>query len=237
MDISIIIPAFNEEKRLASTLDKIYGYLSAKDWQYEVIVVDDGSLDKTKEVALASSLNKSGKLILLQNHKNMGKGYSVKAGIFASKFEYTLFSDADLSTPIEEVEKLSFYISSGFDIAIGSRSIPGSDVKVHQPFYRESMGRLFNWLVQFFVFKGIIDTQCGFKLFKSRVAKELAACLAIDGFSFDVEMLYLALKRGYQVKEVPVIWLNSSASRVNPVIDSAKMFWDILRIKRIHCEK
>lgn len=236
MFLSIVIPAYNEEKRLSSTLKRIHSYLNSKGYQYEVIVVDDGSTDRTEEVALASTLNQAGMLRLLQNRRNQGKGYSVKRGILNSGGDYILFKDADLSTPIEEVEKLLHCLELGFDIAIGSRSIEGSEVKVHQSFCREHMGRFFNLLVQLFVFKGIVDTQCGFKLFKADIAKEIASRLKIDGFSFDVEMLYLAIKKGYRVKEVPIVWINSPVSRVNPIFDSLRMFKALLSIKRLHSE-
>lgn len=236
MFLSIIIPAYNEEKRLNPTLQKIDSYLNSNDYQYEVIVVDDGSTDKTKEAALSSTLYQTGKLKLLQNSQNRGKGFSVKKGILASTGDYIIFSDADLSTPIEEIEKLLSYIESGFDIAIGSRSVEGAKVRIHQPFYREYMGKFFNVLVQFFVLKGIVDTQCGFKLFRAEVARDIASCLKIDGFSFDVEVLYLAVKKGYRVKEVPVVWMNSPVSRVNPLFDSYKMFIELLSIKRLHNE-
>ncbi|MFA5337250.1 MAG: dolichyl-phosphate beta-glucosyltransferase [Candidatus Omnitrophota bacterium] len=234
MFLSIVIPAYNEEKRLQSTLEKIYSYLKSKDYEYEVIVIDDGSSDKTAEVVLDSELNKAGKLVLLKNEKNKGKGFSIKKGILASRAEFVLFTDSDLSAPIEEADELFLSIQSGYDIVIGSRSIEGAEVRVHQPFYRELMGIFFNVLVQILVLKGFIDTQCGFKLFKGNVAKDIANELKIDRFGFDVEMLYLAQKKNYKIKEVPVIWLNSPTSKVNPVLDSWRMFIDLLSIKRLH---
>lgn len=234
MFLSIIIPAYNEQKRLKDTLDKVYSYLGVQKYQWEVIVVDDGSCDKTQEAILNSDLNSGGKLLLLKNERNKGKGFSVKKGILAAKGEYILFSDADLSTPIEEFDELFLHIQSGYDIVIGSRSIQGAQVRVHQPFYREMMGKFFNFLVQLFTLKGIIDTQCGFKVFRANVAKAIAKQLTIDGFAFDVEMLYLAQKKNYKIKEVPVIWLNSPTSKVNPIFDSWKMFIDLLSIKRMH---
>lgn len=234
MHFSIIIPAYNEEERLKESLDKIHSYLNAKFFKYEVIVVNDGSTDNTKQSALSSSLYQTGKLKLLTNSQNKGKGFSVKKGILESKGNFVLFSDADLSTPIEEVEKLFKYVNSGYDIAIGSRSIKGADIRVHQPVYRELMGRFFNLIVKTVALKGIVDTQCGFKLFKSEVAKEIASRMQINGFSFDVEMLYLGKKIGYSVKEVPIVWINSPASRVEVFKDSLKMFSDVLSIKRLH---
>lgn len=234
MLLSIVIPAYNEEKRLQSTLEKIYSYLKGKDYEYEVIVIDDGSSDRTAEVALGSELNKTGRLSLLKNERNRGKGFSVKRGILDCRAEFILFTDSDLSTPIEELDELFLSIQSGYDIVIGSRSIEGAEVRVHQPFYRELMGNFFNVLVQILVLKGFIDTQCGFKLFKGDTAKDIANELKIDRFGFDVEMLYLAQKKNYKIKELPVIWLNSPTSKVNPVFDSWRMFIDLLSIKRLH---
>ena len=235
MFLSIVIPAYNEEKRLGTTLQKIHAYLNQKDYDYEVIVVDDGSADKTKDVALDSPLSQAGRLKFLQNDGNQGKGFSVKRGILAASGDHILFSDADLSTPIGEVERFLSFINNGFDIIIGSRG-KGADIRVRQPFYREYMGRFYNKLVQLFAIKGFMDTQCGFKLFKKDIAKEIAPLLKIKGFSFDVEMLYLAAKKGYKIKEVPVTWINSPASRVHPVIDSCRMFVELLSIKRMHNE-
>ncbi|MFC1807390.1 dolichyl-phosphate beta-glucosyltransferase [Candidatus Omnitrophota bacterium] len=234
MQLSIVIPAYNEQERLPATLSKIHSYFNTKKYEFEVIVVDDGSVDDTKKVALGSSLHDVGKLHILSNRENKGKGFSVKRGMRACAGDYILFSDADLSTPIEEVEKLFCYIRSGFDIAIGSRSIRGSDVKVHQPFYREWMGKAFNLIVQHIVLDGIVDTQCGFKLFRSDAGKDIASLVEVDGFAFDVEILYLAKKLNYKVKEVPVVWINSPLSKVNPVYDSCIMFKDLYRIKRLH---
>jgi dolichyl-phosphate beta-glucosyltransferase len=236
MFISIVIPAYNEAIRLKSSLEKLYSYLIHKDFIYEVVVIDDGSTDKTQDVALASVLHQNGKLNLLKNERNTGKGFSVKKGILAAQGNYILVSDADFSTPIEEIEKLLVCINSGFDIVIGSRSMPGADVQVHQPFYREFMGKVFNFLVHLFVLRGIKDTQCGFKLFKSDAAKVLASLLKINGFSFDVELLYLAKKRKFKIKEIPVIWINSPYSRVNAIADSFRMFLELLSIPRLHAK-
>ncbi len=234
MRISIIIPAYNEEYRIGRTLEKIRNFLKKKDYTYEVLVVDDGSTDKTAQTALDSALCKEGHLRLIKNEANRGKGYSVKKGIISSLGEYILFSDADLSTPIEQLDKLFGFINNGYDIVIGSRALPDSDVRVHQPWYRERMGKTFNFLVKSMLMKGINDTQCGFKLFKSSLAKEIASNMKLNGFSFDVEMLYLAVKNKYKIKEVPVIWMNSPKSKVSPVFDSTRMFFDLIRIRLMH---
>lgn len=232
--LSIIIPSYNEEKRIGLTLSKICGFLKTKSYEYEIILVDDGSNDKTILEAKDSELAKTNKLNIIKNVTNKGKGFSVKSGILNSSGEYILFSDADLSTPIEETGKLFGYIEKGYDIVIGSRSITGSDVKVHQPFYREKMGRIFNFFVNILLISGFNDTQCGFKLFKGSIAREIGRELTIDGFCFDVEMLYLAKKKGCRIAEVGIVWENSPQSKVRVISSSLAMFIDLLKIRRRH---
>lgn len=232
--LSIVIPAYNEEDRIALTLEKIDNFFKDKNYDVEVIVVDDGSIDNTIEVANQSVLAKKGKLKIIKNGINKGKGFSIKNGITNSSGNYILFTDADLSTPIEEVDKLFNFINNGYDIVIGSRALKGSNVKVHQPWYREIMGKIFNFFIKVLLMGAFHDTQCGFKLFKTSIAKEITPSLRTSGFSFDVEMLYIARKKGYKIKEAPVTWLNSPKSKVNPLIDSTKMFFDLIKIKIIH---
>lgn len=232
--LSIVIPAFNEEERILTTLRKIKAYLKEKTYPCQIIVVDDGSRDKTPSLVLG--LSKEFKnLTLLKNERNTGKGYSVKRGVMAAQGEYILFSDADLSAPIQEIEKFFPYFEQGFDVVIGSRALKDSDIKLRQPWWREGMGKTFNLFVQAIVFGGIKDTQCGFKCFKREVAHHLFSLARIEGFSFDVEVLFLAKKFGYNIKEVPVVWINSAASKVHPLLDSARMFLELLKIRFTTC--
>jgi len=230
MEISVVIPAYNEEERLPKTLESIIDYFDKLNKTYEIIVVDDGSVDRTVEIA-----QKYNPLVhTLQLPKNSGKGAAVKAGIQEASGDYILFSDADLSTPIYEFEKLISRLENSADIAIGSRAIDSSLIKVHQPFYREWMGKTFNKIVRLFVLQGIKDTQCGFKLFKKSVAKQVFSKAQINGFGFDVEILYLAKKMNYKIVEVPVEWRNDTKTKINPIRDSFNMLIEILKVRRLH---
>lgn len=228
--LSIVIPAYNEEKRIGKTLHKIISYLDSCSYPYEIIVVNDGSADRTSAIVKECCI-KHKQVQLLESVTNHGKGLSVKKGVLSAHGQYVLFSDADLSTPIEEIEKLMDWFENGYDIAIGSRGLKESDIQVHQPWYRESMGKTFNLLVRLIVVKGIKDTQCGFKCFKKEVIKGIFDRQTITHFSFDVELLWIALKKGYKIKEVPVRWLNNEQSRVNPALDSPRMFFDLIKIR------
>jgi len=228
--ISIVIPAYNEEKRLSDTLRRITAYMDKEKYSYELIVVDDGSTDGTIKI-LSGIKEKTRNLKIISNGTNQGKGASVRTGVLQSKGEYILFSDSDLSTPIEEMESFVKHLEQGYDIVIGSRSMKNSNILIHQPFYRELMGKIFNRIVNTVVFKGIIDTQCGFKMFKRLPAIELFSSQKINGYAFDVEVLYNAIRKKYKIKELPVKWINSPASKVNPVTSSIQMLYDILRIK------
>lgn len=228
--LSVVIPAFNEEKRIGATIQRIYDYLKEKSETFEIIVVDDGSSDNTIDVV--SNVSERIKNIrLLSNGTNKGKGFSVKNGILNSTCSLVLISDADLSTPIEEVEKFLPWIDSGYDIVIGSRGLEESEILKKQPWYRQSMGKTFNKMVKILVLGDFNDTQCGFKLFKSGTAKKVFSLSKMDGFAFDVEILFIAKKMGYRTKEVPVRWINSPHSKVRIMRDSLKMFFDLLRIR------
>lgn len=229
--LSVVIPAFNEEPRLGATIEKVYEYLSARGQPFEVIAVDDGSTDGTVRVAEAYAARRPNVRVVL-NGTNRGKGFSVRHGIEEARGAYILFSDADLSTPIEDAEKLfPKLLHEGCDIAIGSRSARGADVRIHQPWYRELMGKIYNKIVRVFTLRGFKDTQCGFKLFKAEAAKRVFAKQRIERFSFDVEALYCARKYGYRIAEVPVTWYDSPRSRVSIASDPLRMFLDVLRIR------
>jgi dolichyl-phosphate beta-glucosyltransferase len=229
-DLSIIIPAYNEETRIFRSLSKAIEYLDEHNYNYEIIVVDDGSTDRTVEIL--KNIDKNVITISLGN--NLGKGAAVRLGMLQATGKVRLFSDADFSTPIYEIEKLIDKINDGADICIGSRALDRSMVKEHQPFYREFMGKTYNKFVQMLVFKGITDTQCGFKAFTAQAAQTIFKLSKINGFSFDVEILYLARKFGMKVEQVAVEWYNDERSTVNPVTDAFMMFVELFRIRRLH---
>ena len=226
--LSIIIPAYNEERRIASTLQRMQDYLSTKDFVWEIILVDDGSIDRTSEVA--RGMIRDERLTVIKNPINQGKGYSVKKGVLASNGEVILFSDADLSTAIEELDKMLLWINNDYDIVIGSRALPESIIAVNQPWYRQTMGRIFNLLVRTFILKGFKDTQCGFKCFKREAAIKVFNLLQLTGFAFDVEILFVARRFGLKIKELPVKWINSPESKVHLVKGSLSMFLELFKI-------
>ncbi|MCP4398616.1 MAG: glycosyltransferase family 2 protein [bacterium] len=228
--LSVIIPAYNEETRLPGTLKRILQYLGQQDYSSEVIVVDDGSSDDT--VGQASSiLQQLGGGEVLENGNNRGKGYSVRQGVLHSHGQYVLFSDADLSTPIQEVEKLLGLLKEGYDIAIGSRGLRESEIQRRQPWYREGMGKVFNSLARALMLTPFSDTQCGFKCFRGDVARNIFARQQIDHFSFDVEVLFIAAYLKSRVKEVPIQWIDEPHSRVHALYDATMMFKDLLKIR------
>lgn len=228
--LSVVVPAYNEENRIEKSLLRIYGYLRSQSYISEIIIVDDGSRDKTVEIVTKFIANIDN-LRIIRNGRNRGKGFSVKNGLMHANGEFLLFSDADLSTPIEEVAKLLAYYREGYDIVIGSRGLKESDIQIHQLWYREFMGRIFNLFVVLLAVRGFKDTQCGFKGFSREAALEICKRQRMEGFSFDVEMLYIAKKLGYRIKEVPIQWFDSPQTKVNTLRDSRKMFMDLLRVR------
>jgi glycosyltransferase involved in cell wall biosynthesis len=231
LDLSIIIPAYNEELRLPATLDAIVAYLNSGAEQAEIIVVDDGSSDSTVEI-VKKYAQKYARLRLASNGSNRGKGYSVRNGMLAARGEIALFTDADLSTPIEEADKLLTAIrTSGYDVAIGSRAVDRSLIKVHQSVIREQAGIFFNRLVRWIMGIGFSDTQCGFKAFRTARARIIFEQQRIEGFGFDPEILFLAKRHGLRVAEIPVRWSHDAATKVNVAADGIRMFLELLVIR------
>ena len=228
--ISLIIPAYNEEKLITSSIKHILSYMKKKKYDFELIVVDDGSKDKTVQKVNAI---KDKHLKLITYSPNQGKGYAVKKGMTTAKGDLLLFLDADLATPIEEIG-VFLPLMKDYDIAIGSRALKESNVKVHQPFYREFIGKTFNKIVQLLAVWGIKDTQCGFKLFTKKAANIIFKRQRISGWAFDVELLFIARKHGLKIKEHPVTWINVENTRVNPIKSSFQMFCEIIKININH---
>jgi dolichyl-phosphate beta-glucosyltransferase len=228
-EISIIIPAFNEALRLPATLDRVEQFLTTSRLSAEVIVVDDGSRDGTAEVVRQRAVSWP-QLKLVAGGRNAGKGAAVQRGMAQARGRYRIFSDADLSVPIDDLDKLLRPLRGGAGVAIASRGLKDSQVELHQPWYRETMGKIFNRLVRVFVLGGVHDTQCGFKGFTAEVADRVFPALQTRGFGFDVEVLYRAHRAGYQIVEVPTRWINSPQSRVHPIRHSTMMFLELLAI-------
>jgi glycosyltransferase involved in cell wall biosynthesis len=223
--ISIIIPAFNEEKRLPATLEAVRRHLDAGGWEFsEIVVVDDGSTDGTVGVARAAGAR------VLENPGNRGKGYAVRHGMLEAGGAWLLFSDADLSSPIGELAKLWEAAAAGARVAIGSRALNRSLIGVHQPWYRETMGRLFNLAMRIATGLPFRDTQCGFKLFEAEAARQIFRRQRLDGFGFDVEALFIARRLGYQVAEVPVKWDDVAGTTVS-LARGMLAFVDLLRVR------
>lgn len=230
MYLSVVIPAYNEKRRIGDSLTKIYTYFKKQDYDFEIVVIDDGSDDETLNL-LKKYSQKIPNLIILKNESNRGKGFSVKKGVLKSRGDIILFTDADTSTPIEEIDKLISWLKNGYQIAIGSRDLPESQVEIHQRWYRELMGKTFNRIIRIILNLDYYDTQCGFKCFRRDAALEVFQSSKVCGFSFDVEILFIAKQRGIKVKEVPVRWYNSPESKVRLIRDSSRMLWDILKIR------
>ena len=228
--LSVVVPCYNEEQRLPATIERIAGYLSRRGVSYELILVDDGSIDGTREVMQqAAARNPAVRIESLP--RNRGKGGALAAGVAIARGEQLLVTDADLSTPIEELEKLETALAAGAGVAIASRAIKGSRVEISQPIYRVAMGKIFNLIVQLVLLPGIWDTQCGFKLFRAEIARPVFAALTTNGFGYDPEALYLAKRRGVRIVEVPVVWRNSAPTTVNAIRSSLDMFKHVVRVR------
>ncbi len=231
-EISIIIPAYNEERVIGATLDEVTSYLEDRGLSHEVILVSDGSTDRTAEIARERAARRPEVIKVIENETNMGKGFSVQRGCLAASGAVVVFTDADLSYPIGEVEKpLRLIMEGRADVAIGSRTARGSIIEAETTALRTLMSRVFNLFVRIIALKGIHDTQCGFKAFSGRASRAVFSRVTMTGFSFDVEVLYIARKLGFTIAEFPILWARSSESSVHPVTDSIKMFIDLLRIR------
>ncbi|MFN7016101.1 MAG: dolichyl-phosphate beta-glucosyltransferase [Fimbriimonadales bacterium] len=228
--LSVVIPAYNEETRIERTLQRIVEYLNGRGETYEILVVSDGSTDATESLVQRFAATHP-QVQLLAYQPNRGKGYAVRYGILRARGERVLFSDADLATPIEELEKLEPYLDRGYSIAIGSRPLRESQLVVRQPFYREIAGRLFNKVVQLLAVRGIHDTQCGFKLFTRKAAYDIFSRCRLDGFSFDFESLFYAQRLGYPIAEVPIRWMHQEGSKVRLLRDGLRMLRDLVCLR------
>lgn len=229
--LSVVIPAYNEAMRIEKTLVHVLRYLEEQPYSAEVIVVDDGSRDATFGVVRNMRTPYRTRLHIHQFKANRGKGAAVRAGMLeVARGAYRLFYDADASTPIEELEKVWAAFDEGVDIVIGSRSLPESVVEVHQAPYREFMGRTFNSILKKLKLTDFVDTQCGFKAFTEAATATTFSRQTLERFSFDVELLFIAARHGLTIREVPIRWINSPTSRVNPLRDSSRMFADLFLI-------
>ena len=233
-DLTLLIPAFNEEKRLPKTLDLVLPFLNQQNFSTEIIIIDDGSNDKTYELSSQHTrANDKIELKVLRHLKNQGKGAAIKTGVFTARAGYILIYDADGATPIQEVLKL-WNIKDQNTIIIGSRALSASDVKINTNAVRKLLGRIFNLAANFIVIPGIKDTQCGFKLIPIEAAKKIFSRTTMSGYCFDVEVLFLAKNLGLRILETPIDWFHVPGSKVSVVKDGIKMFLDLFRIRWRH---
>ena len=237
--LSVVVPAYNEERRLPETLAQILAYLDRQTYPFELIVADDGSSDRTAALVEAVAKDRPGVRLLRLDHR--GKGFAVRAGALAARGEYVLLCDADLATPIEEWEKLAEKFTAGYAVAIGSREGLGAR-RLGEPWYRHLMGRVFNFIVRAIAVGGIQDTQCGFKALHHIAAADLFKRVRIYGddaptlqgaavTAYDVELLFLARRRGYAIAEVPVMWRYGTETKVSPLRDSLRNLRDVLTVR------
>ena len=225
--LSVVIPCYNEERRIGATLRQYQDYLSKQAYAWEIIVIDDGSEDRTAELVRAEYPE----VCVVGYTPNRGKGYASRVGLNASQGEIRLVSDADASTPIDEIEKFWPELEKGAEVVIGSRALPASSVEVRQPFYRQNMGRIYNLLLRSLGLTRFPDTQCGFKAFTKHACEVILPRQVTDGFGADAEMLYIAQKHGLRIAQVPVRWINSPDTRVHPIWDSVNMIQEVLQIR------
>lgn len=227
--LSIIIPAYNEEKRLPTAMEKISQFLHEQDYPAEVLIVENGSQDRTFEIA--ASFARQHPVFRAIHETRRGKGLAIQHGMLEAQGAYRFMCDADLSMPVNEIARFIPPNLDNFDIAIASREAPGA-VRYNEPTFRHLGGRLINTMIRWLALPGLQDTQCGFKCFRAAVADDIFKYQTMPGWSFDVEVLYIARKRNYQVVEIPIPWYYSSDSKVNAVMDALQMGKDILQIRR-----
>ncbi len=230
--LSIVIPAYNEEKRLPPSLQTILEYMAGRDYSWDIVIVDDGSSDGTS--ALAAEILRGVEHTILRNDPNEGKARSVRRGLLESRGKVALFTDSDLSTPIDEAEKLLGAIADGADVAIASRQLRGSVIEVHQPWYREFAGRAFGTFNRLLLGHGIQDTQCGFKAFTREAIEAITPHQQLFGWAFDAEMMLIARRLGLRIDQLPVRWIDAPGTKVNMFVDGPKMVMDLLRIRWLH---
>ncbi len=230
--LSIVIPIYNEEKRISPTIEKLLTYLSRQPFTREIILVDDGSDDKGIQLACAS-LDKAGENYQVVGYgDNRGKGYALKQGILASQGKYVLFTDADLSTPIEDLDNMWLWFNEGFDIVQGSRKMPGAKIEAHQPWLRENMGKIFTMLSNAIVNLKVSDVTCGFKCYRGEVARNIYGLQRVYDWSFDAEIIHIARVNGYRLKEIPVRWHDERGTKVHLLRDSVRSFRGLLKIRK-----
>ncbi|MDX9832231.1 MAG: glycosyltransferase family 2 protein [Anaerolineae bacterium] len=226
---TVIIPAWNEERRMPASLQRVVAFVESQSDPIEVVVVDDGSEDRT--AAIVEEFAQQHDFIRLIRNPHGGKGAAIKAGVSQGRGQYLVLSDTDLSVPIEEIVKFLPPALNGYDVAIASREAPGAE-RIDEPYYRHLMGRVYNLLVRLAAVPGIQDTQCGFKAFRREVARQVFPLQTIEGWGFDVEVLFIARRLGYQIVEIPVRWYYGRESKVKPVKDTLCMVRDLLQVRR-----
>jgi len=227
--LSLVIPAYNEEKRIGSSLAQIIAYFQRNGHSYELIVVDDGSTDRTIEIVKEPLAGVQNGRLLCARHG--GKGAAVRKGMLSAEGQYVFFTDADLSTPITELDKFLEQLKQGYEVVIGSRKMIGANVEVHQNRLRKSMAKVYTWLTNVILTKNLSDVTCGFKGFSRSAAQEIFSRQQLNGWCFDAEDLFLARKYGYSIKEVPVHWRNDPATKVDLFKDTIRSFLGLLKVR------
>lgn len=231
--LSVVIPSYNEEKRIKKTLESIAAFLARQNYKAEVLVVCDGATDKTAEISRSFS-GKISNLRVIENKENHGKGYVARQGMLEAKGEHRIFMDADNSTSLDQIDRFLPFFKEGYDVVIGDRDLKESKIAVHQSRFKEVLGDFGNFLIQSLAVPGIEDTQCGFKVFSKKASEEIFKKMTIDRWGFDIEALALALKFGYKIKTMPIVWVNDPNSKVklsgyvNTFVELFKIKWNLM---------